>query len=203
LVACLFVSIQFVFAMTAPTSIESTLNATSTASVAIHPIATRTQHNVTHVELVAHVSASKESWTAGDKEGIFHCPLPKEWVRGQIVTLKANELYEAQVTFSARKGVNEEPRAEVKVNALPDPVESADCILYSHSLLGKDASSDSSFEIIAIRGLTATPNPRPLNTLLHNVFNQTGGTPVEGTDSEKLEMIRQSFLFWKDKAMTI
>lgn len=180
-----------------------TNNETSMTTVAIHPIATRTQHNVTHVEIQSHVCNSKEFWTAGDKEGIFHCPLPKEWVRGQIVTLKANELYEARVTFSARKGVSEEPRAEVKVNAIPDPVESADCILYSHSLLGKDASSDAEFEVIAIRGLTEAPNPRPLNTLLHNVFNLSGGTPVEGTDAEKLEMIRQSFLFWKDKCMAL
>ena len=179
-----------------------TNNETSMTTVSIHPIATRTQHNVTHVEILSHVSASKDSWTKGDKEGIFHCPLPKEWVRGQIVTLQPNELYEARVTFTARKGVNEEARVEVKVNAIPDPVESADCILYSHSLLGKDASSDAEFEVIAIRGLTATPNPRPLNTLLHNVFNLSGGTPVEGTDAEKLEMIRQSFLFWKDKCMT-
>jgi len=174
---------------------------TSMTTVSIHPTATRIQHNVTHVELLSHVSASKNSWTKGDTEGIFHCPLPKEWIRGQIVTLKPNELYEATVTFSARKGVIEEPRAELKVNALPDPIESADCILSSHSLLGKDASSDAEFEVIAIRGLTETPNPRPLNTLLHNVFNLSGGTPVEGTDTEKLEMIHQSFLFWKDKAM--
>jgi hypothetical protein len=29
----------------------------------------------------------------------------------------------------------------------------------------------------------------------------SGGTAVEGTAEEKLEMIRESFLFWKDKAM--
>jgi len=179
-----------------------TNNETSMNTVAIHPIATRTQHNVTHVEIQSHVCNSKDSWIRGDKEGIFHCPLPKEWVRGQIVTLKPNELYEARVTFTARKGVNEEARVEVKVNAIPDPVESADCILYSHSLLGKDASSDAEFEVIAIRGLTATPNPRPLNTLLHDIFNMTGGTPVNATAEDKLEMILKSFLFWKDKCMT-
>jgi hypothetical protein len=179
-----------------------TQNETMT-TVSVHPIATRTQHNISFVELEAHVSSVRSIWTKGDKEGIFHCPLPKEWVRGQIVTLKANELYEAKVTFSARKGVNEEARVEVKVGANPDPVESADCILYSHELLGKDASSDAEFEIIAIRGLTDTPNPRPLNTLLHNIFQMSGGTPVEGTDAEKLAMIKESFLFWKDKMMAL
>jgi len=190
-----------------------TLNATSTRSLepmtsnngvcAIHPIACRTQHFVTSAELLSYVSERSHLWTAGDKQGISHCSLPKEWVRGQIVTLQPNERYEAQVTFTARKGVSENPRAEVRINAIPDAVESADCILYSNEMLGKDASSEAIYEIIAIRGLTATPNPRPLNTLLHNIFNLSGGTPVEGTDAEKLEMIRESFLFWKDKAMAL
>jgi hypothetical protein len=170
---------------------------------AIHPIACRTQHFVTSAELLSYVSERSHLWTAGDKQGISHCSLPKEWVRGQIVTLQPNERYEAQVTFTARKGVSENPRAEVRINAIPDAVESADCILYSNEMLGKDASSEAIYEIIAIRGLTATPNPRPLNTLLHNIFNLSGGTPVEGTDAEKLEMIRESFLFWKDKAMAL
>ena len=172
-------------------------------TVNIHPIATRKEHNVSHNELVSHVSKSHETWTQGDRDGVFHCALPKEWVCGEIVTLRPNELYEAKITFSARKGVDEEPRQEIKINANPDPVESADCIIYTHALLGKDASSDADFEIIAIRGLTSTPNPRALNTLLHNIFNLTGGSPVEGTAEEKLEMIRQSFMFWKDKAMAM
>jgi hypothetical protein len=31
----------------------------------------------------------------------------------------------------------------------------------------------------------------------------TGGTPVEGTAEEKLKMIEESFLFWKDKIMVM
>jgi len=170
-------------------------------TISIHTIATRKSHNFIPSELVALIESNRASWTKGDKEGIFFCSIPKEWVKGEIITLKEGEFYDATITFSARKGVAEEARQEVKAKGIADAVHSADVILYSHELLGKDASSDAEFEVIAIRGLTETPNPRPLNTLLHNVFNLSGGTPVEGTDAEKLEMIRQSFLFWKDKAM--
>ncbi len=170
-------------------------------TIAIHPIATRRAHPFEPEALKSLIQSSRSSWTQGDKEGIFHCPIPKEWVKGEILTLKEGESYTAKVSFMARKGVAEQPRQEVKVEGIADPVHSADVILYSNSLLGKDASSEADFEVIAIRGLTETPNPRPINTLLHNIFGMTGGTEVEGTAEEKLEMIRQSFMFWKDKVM--
>lgn len=44
-------------------------------------------------------------------------------------------------------------------------------------------------------------NPRELNTLLHDIFGMSGGTPTSGSAEEKLELIRKSFLFWKDKVL--
>jgi hypothetical protein len=172
-------------------------------TIAIHPIATRKAHYFLPNELIEWVSTHQESWVPGDKEGVFHCTIPKEWVRGEILTLIEGVNYEAEISFKARKGVNEDPRKEIKVKgiALPDSLDSADVILYSHALLGKDASSETDYEVIAVRGLTAVPNPRSLDTLLHNIFGMSGGTAVEGSAEEKLEMIKASFLFWKDKAM--
>ena len=173
-------------------------------TVSIHPIATRKSHPYNPVDLICWVIEKQGKWTPGDKPGIFHCTIPKEWVKGEILTLIAGVEYESVVSFNSRKGVEEDPRQEVKIKGVAaDPVADADVIIYSHELLGKDASSEADFEVIAVRGLTSTPNPRPLNTLLHNVFGMSGGTPVEGSAEEKLEMIRQSFLFWKDKAMII
>lgn len=169
--------------------------------IAIHPIATRKPINVSYDTLIDYVEANFTHKTKGDKDGIFHLSIPPEWVNGEIYTLKDGETLQAKVTFKSRKGVEETPRTEVKVEATPDPVKTADVIIYTYELLGKDRSSEEEYEVIAIRGLLDKPNPRPLNTLLHNVFNQTGGTPVEGTAEEKLKMIEESFLFWKDKVM--
>ena len=170
--------------------------------IAIHPIATRKPINVSYDVLKEYIKDNWEKKVKGDKEGIFHISVPKEWVRGEIHTLSPGEVLVSSVTFTSRKGVEEDPRMEMKVeDALPDPVNSADVIVYSRELLGKDSSSEEEYEVIAIRGLLDKPNPRPLNTLLHNIFNQSGGTPVEGTAEEKLKMIEESFLFWKDKVM--
>ena len=170
--------------------------------IAIHPIATRKLINVGYSTLKEHLISMWDTRIPGDKEGIFHISIPKEWVRGEIKTLQEGEVLVGSITFSKRKGVEEDPRMEVKVvDGLPDQVESADVIVYSKELLGKDSSSEEEYEVIAIRGLLNKPNPRPLNTLLHNIFNQSGGTPVEGTAEEKLKMIEESFLFWKNKVM--
>jgi hypothetical protein len=170
--------------------------------IVIHPIAKRAKYNCTDDLLINRASTSHSFWTPGDKPGIFHCTLPTSWVKGEIRTLQEGDSIQCVAVYAARPGVAEEPRLSFKAKAAPDPVESADCIIYSHELLGKDASSeDSDYEIIVVRGMAEKPNPRALNTLLHNIFGLTGGTPVEGTAEEKLEMIKESFLFWKDRIM--
>lgn len=171
-------------------------------TIAIHPIATRRPLIPTPESLVGYIQDNWENRTPGDKPGIFHIEIPREWAYGDIITLQPGKIYKSKTSYSSRKGVNEDPRTETKIlDTPPDPVAWADTIVYSRELLGGDVSSNSEFEVIAIRGLTETPNPRPLNTLLHDIFNQSGGTPTSGTAEEKLEMIRASFLFWKGRMM--
>jgi hypothetical protein len=172
-------------------------------SIALHPVATRRPLPYGGNDLPLWCSSNQATWTPGDRPGIFHCSIPKEWANGEIVTLVPGTKYNAVVSLEARKGVDEQPRMTVKVDEQPDAVESADVVLYSKELLGADASSSADYEIVAVRGLTAVPNPRTISTLLHNMFNMSGGTSVEGTAEEKLEMIRQSFMFWKDKATVL
>jgi hypothetical protein len=172
-------------------------------AVAMHPIATRAKITVSHETVIEHVRNMHLVWQKGDRDGVWHCPIPLGWVRGSIRTLVPGEILEAKVTFAPRRGVDEDPRIEVKAAAEPDSCSLADCILYSQNLMGKDSSNPSAdFEIIAIRGLeSVNGNPRPLITLLCNIFAQSGGTPVEGTAEQKLKMIEESFLFWRDKIM--
>lgn len=172
-------------------------------TIKIHPIATRRPLIPGEEILIRHLQASWETKTPGDKPGIFHIAIPSDWARGEIFTLLPDNSYTSVTTFQARKGVKEDPRKSTKITGVtPDKVASADVIVYSKELLGKDASSDAEYEVIAVRGLTEKPNPRVLDTLLANIFNISGGTPVKGTDAEKLKMIEESFLFWRDKMMT-
>lgn len=169
--------------------------------IAIHPTALRKPINVGLSTLKEHIIAVWDTRTPGDRPGCWHISIPKEWVSGDIYTLKEGETLVGELEFKPRQGVKEEPRTSVKYLVSPDPVISADVIIFSAESLGKDRSSEEDYEVIAIRGLLNKPNPRPLNTLLHNIFNQSGGTPVEGSAEEKLKMIEESFLFWKDKVM--
>jgi hypothetical protein len=171
--------------------------------IEIHPSVKAHNLNTRRDDLIDYVTTNKDSWFAGDRDGIWHCRVPAEWVKGEILHLLENVTYEAEVTYVRRKGVNEEPRQSVRIKGVANLPSSADVILYSHELLGKDASSEATHEVVAIRGLMATPNPRPLNTLLHNIFEMSGGTLVIGTAEEKLKMIEESFLYWKDRAMVV
>ena len=171
--------------------------------LAIHHIARRAKINCSEEELLTWVQDNEKLWTPGDKPGIFHCSIPANWVQGEIRTLQFGDELPAKVMYTPRPGVKEEPRRTIKVNSnwVPDAVDLADVIIYSRELLGKDASIEADYEIIVIRGMGKEANPRELNTLLHDIFGMSGGTPTSGSAEEKLEMIRKSFLFWKDKVL--
>jgi hypothetical protein len=175
----------------------------NTITVAIHPSATRTPHPYQPEALQGWVIENKDKWTPGDQPGIFHCSIPKEWVRGEILKLIPGVTYESVTTFKPREGVDEDPRVETRIIGVADPVLAADVIIFSHELLKTQASSEADFEIVAIRGLAEKPNPRPLMTLLANIFGATGGTATGKTDTENMASIRESYDFWNNHVMVV
>jgi len=87
------------------------------------------------------------------------------------------------------------------------PAKSVEIIVYSSTLLAKDGdnwlpSEDGNWEIVSIN---ANPfdGPMPIapDTLMHNHFGSDGGTATGLSDSEFVSALRESFEFWKDKAM--
>jgi len=89
-----------------------------------------------------------------------------------------------------------------------DLPEAKNCtvILYSHEVLARDddAESDLPWEIISVNAnQRKTPGcePMPVETLLYNHFHQDGGTATEYTLSQFENKIKESFLYWKDRAM--
>lgn len=147
----------------------------------------------------------QSNWEKGiSKEaGVLTVPIDPLLVRGEVVTLKGGEALVA--TFEARKGVNELPRKSVKGHhaLTPDPVVSADVILYSHEKLGEDASTDMEWEVVTFRGMGDPEQPQALESLLYNLFGGSGGTEIAATRSaeEKLDMIKKSWSEWKDKVI--
>jgi len=151
------------------------------------------------------VEEIQTNWEKGvsKESGVLIVPIDPLLVRGEVVTLKGGEQLTA--TFEARKGVNEMPRKSVKGQhtLTPDPVASADVILYSHEKLGKDASTDMEWEVVTFRGMGDPDQPQALDSLLYNLFGGSGGTDIAAnkSDTEKLQMIRASWAEWKDKVI--
>ena len=65
-----------------------------------------------------------------------------------------------------------------------------------------DASSEAEWEVIAINGYpTDEPGPIHFMTLMHNHCGSTGGTATNLEPEKLVEMLTESFEYYKDKGM--
>jgi len=84
------------------------------------------------------------------------------------------------------------------------PCKRVDVVCYSHEVLAEDgdAESEKPWEIIALNGYTTIESaPIEPNTLMHNHFQSDGGTATNMTPEEFEKALRESFEYWKDKAL--
>ena len=181
-----------------------TNNTTNMQFIGINNYAKGRAHalNRTFDQLVEEIQTNWEKGVSKES-GVLIVPINPDFVKGEVCTLKGGETLTA--TFEARKGVNELPRKGVKGHhtLTPDPVKSADIILYSREKLGKDASTEADWEVVTFRGMGDPDQPQALDSLLYNLFGGSGGTEVAAnkTAEEKLQMIRASWSEWKDKVI--
>lgn len=182
----------------------TTNTTTATKSIGINAFALKREHalNVSWHEMIQEIESN---WDRGvSKEpGIMIVPLPPNFVKGEVVTLKGGEPLIA--SFEARPGVNELPRKTIRghYSLTPDPVKTADVIIYSKEKLGKDATTEFDWEIVTFRGMGDPNQPQALDSLLYNLFGGSGGTSIaaDKTAEEKLAMIEASWNEWKDKVV--
>ena len=87
------------------------------------------------------------------------------------------------------------------------PAKSAYVVLFPSTLLAEDGQNehepvDGNWEMISLNA-SPTLNDTPIDpdTLMHNHFGSQGGTPTGLSDEEFVKVLRESFTFWKDKAM--
>ena len=104
-----------------------------------------------------------------------------------------------------RKG--EDPRKSLGVASREKiPATTVDLVLYSSAVLAENKDndlppSDDNWEIISINA-SITRGDTPINpmVLMHNHFGSSGGTSTNLSDSDFVDMLRDSFHFWRDKA---
>jgi hypothetical protein len=141
----------------------------------------------------------------GYRDGVILVPCNPQYFFSGVVTL--TEGTELRGSFKARMP-GEEPRKSVQaVGGTKMPAKSVDVVLYASTVLAEDGDNDLSahednWEIVSIN---ASPfeNEMPINpnVLMHNHFGSDGGTATNLSNENFVKMLRESFLFWKDKAM--
>ena len=153
-------------------------------------------------ELLRRVKKGWEMRKPGYRDGVVLVPVDPEGCFSGIVQLKAGDKLVGE--YSARKD-NEEPRKHTyAVNCEKMPAKSCYVVLYRHDVLAenKENETEKEWEMVSFNASPTEGDP-PINpgTLMANHFQLSGGTATKMSDEEFVRALRESVLYWKDKAM--
>ncbi len=154
-------------------------------------------------KLVHMVQATFSQAKPGYRDGVVLVPVPPGRFLTGIVQLQEGDKLVGD--YKARKA-GEEPRKTTRVvsYAGKQPCKGVDVVLYRHDVLVEtgEASCDAEWEIISVNGrISEEDQPIAPGTLMANHFELDGGTATGLSDSEFVAKLRESVLYWKDKAM--
>lgn len=145
-----------------------------------------------------------ENARPGYRDGVFLVDVPVENFFSGIVKLEDGSVLSGR--FEPRRS-GEEPRKFLTAVGSKIPAKSVQIVVYRGDILAENndhcgRGTDDQFEIISINASpTDGPSPIPPETLMHNHFESSGGTNTGLSDSEFVAMLRESFIWFKDKAM--
>lgn len=180
--------------------------------IAIHPFVNRQTpaSRFSHFEgdaeeLIGLVKAGMPAARKGYREGVFEVPVPPEGFFSGVVTLEKDQKMVASYE-SRREG--EEPRKVIMATGGQKmPARSVNVIVYASAVLAEGGDNtlpneEGNMEIISINA-SPCEGREPINpeVLMHNHFGSSGGTATKMSDEEFVATLRESFLYWKDKAM--
>jgi hypothetical protein len=136
---------------------------------------------------------------AGYRDGVILVPINPNGFFSSVIRLQNGDKLHGEYK-SRREG--EMPRIGMYATGNKMPAQSVDVVLYSHEVLGADASTEATWEIVSVN---ASPEegeaPIQPNTLMHNHFGSDGGTATNMTNDEFVAALKVSFEYWKDKAL--
>ena len=143
----------------------------------------------------------------GSISGVLYVPLDPEKYRTAVRVLEDGaELYGR---FKVREGQEgkEEPRKSFRTCIQGgDDAKVAYAVLYSSAKLEEQHRQlepvEGNWELISINA-SPVEGEMPIHpeTLMHNHFGSSGGSATGMSDEEFLKQLRESFDWWKDKAM--
>lgn len=107
--------------------------------------------------------------------------------------------------YSSRQP-GEAPRKSYYVRSPKLEARSCFVVLYHHDVLKEknENESECDWEVVAVlASSTADPEPPPMDpdTLIANHFELSGGTATKMSSDDFVAALKQSVLYWKDRAM--
>jgi len=156
-------------------------------------------------ELVSRVEANFESRLFGYRDDVVLVPVEPAGFFSGVVQLKEGDRLVGG--FEPRRA-GEVPRKFVTVTDTEKlPAKHVYVVLYTSKILSEDNDNqlpphEGNWEVISINA-SPTEGSMPIDpmVLMHNHFGSDGGTETGLSDHDFVSMLRESFIFWKDKAM--
>jgi len=146
-----------------------------------------------------------EDQTPGYRHGVVCVRLSPTGFYSGVVCLKEGDSLAGG--FKPRQS-NESPRKFITAKGSEKTrAKSVQAILYSSKILAEGGDNqlppeDDNWEIISINASPLDGEmPIEPSVLMHNHFGSDGGTDTYMSNSEFVKALRESFVFWKDKAM--
>lgn len=157
----------------------------------------------TEEELLTLVAGDFHHAKQGYRDGVVLVDVdPSQFMSGTCTLKEGDEL---RGIYTAR-APGEVPRKAVGVvGGGKTPAQACQIVLYRSDVLAENDERTqpciADWEIISINAQPTTEKaPIPLNALLHNHFGSSGGTATGLNDADFVALLRESFLYWKDKA---
>jgi hypothetical protein len=156
-------------------------------------------------ELLVLVQQGWEQAKPGYRDGVLLIPVKPSGFFSGVVKLEEGDTLTG--SFEARRE-GEKPRKTVTASSRSKmPAQTVEIVLYNSTVLAEDEDNElpvgeDSWEVISINASPELHEP-PINpnVLMHNHFGSSGGTKTNLTDEDFVAMLRQSFVYWSDKAM--
>lgn len=156
---------------------------------------------ITDDELIQRVISqlSNEQFTPGYRDGVVTVTINPHGFFSSVTQLNEGDKLHGE--FKARRE-GETPRIQMHAKGSKMPAKSVEVVLYRHDVLGTDANTDATWEIVSVN---ASPEqgeiPIHPDTFMHNHFGSDGGTATNLSDADFVAKLKKSFLYWKDKAL--
>lgn len=166
---------------------------------------TLTHWEVSNTRLIELAEAEVEAGRtkAGYRDGVVLVSVDPAGFKTGVVELQDGDKLTGEFK-SRREG--ETPRISISVdrNSQKQQAKLVEVVLYSHEVLaeGNENETDADYEIVSVNGHpTNEPAPIAPETLMHNHFGSDGGSNTNMTAEQFETAMKESFNYWKNKAM--